>query len=217
MKIYKKRIWTIIALNFLFVYLLIAVNLKSITAPFFESAFWFVPVFSIVPSFLLAMLVTVLFYKEGREVKIQFYCQLSGLILMLCFFTYSVVQQKIKHWQYEANTNHLSIEDSPKELEKALHVIKNQFTSTTKLSVSSYRVSNEDIEEVRDRKASYAIYFTYYLNSNSTTEFYSKLIALDSTYKIEVLNGNPKLNPEVSYWRYGIDNELLEDKKHGQN
>ena len=213
MRNYKKGIWTIIALEFLFVYLLGAISLKSIVAPFFELGFWLTPIFAIVPSFLLAMLVIVLFYKEGREIKIQFFCQLSGLILMVCLLSYTIGQRIIDQWQYDKATNHLSIEESPKELERALQLVKSQFDSTTKINISSYWVSNEEPEETRNKVASYTIYFTYYLNADSSTEYYSKLVPYNSTYKVEVLNGNPELNAEVINWRQGIDNALQEANK----
>ena len=204
-------------MEFVFVYLLGAISLRSIAAPFFELGFWLAPILAIIPSFLLAMLVVVLFYKEGREVKIQFYCQLSGLILMVGLLSYTTGQRIINQWQYERATNHLSIEDSPNELERALQVVKSQFDSTINVNVSSYWVSNEEPEAAKNRVASYAIYFTYYLNADSSREYFSKLVPQDNTYKVEVLNGNPKLDPEVNQWRQGVEEALQEAKGHSEN
>ena len=86
---FKKGIWTIIGLDFVVAYVITAIHSESFIDPFVERAFWFLPVLIIIPSFLFAMFVIVLFYKDGRESKIQFYCQFSGLLMTVCFFTYT--------------------------------------------------------------------------------------------------------------------------------
>lgn len=127
---------------------------------------------------------------------------------MVGLLSYIIGQQILDRWQYEKATNHLSIEDSPKEVERALQLMKGQFDSATIVNISSYWVSNEEPEAAKNKIASYAIYFIYYLNADSSTEYYSKLEPYNNSYKIEVLNGNPDLNAEVSRWRQGIDKAL---------
>ena len=61
--------------------------------------------------------------------------------------------------------------NSPKEFQKALEVVRNNFDTTTEFSIHSYWFANEDPETLRSGQAPYAIYFTYYLKGDTTTEY----------------------------------------------
>ena len=112
----------------------------------------------------------------------------------------------VKQKQYDVLTNHLSVEDSPAELKKALQVLNDQFDSTARFTISSYWVSN-NIPEI-NRKAAYSIFFTYYLNADTTKEYFSKLVPYEKTYKIEVFNGTPELDANLKEWEYSIENAI---------
>ncbi|ANE50874.1 hypothetical protein [Flavisolibacter tropicus] len=204
MKSFKRAIWRVILIDIIFSYTLAALSTRSFVEPFFELAFWCLPLLIIVPAFLISMLIIVLFYKEGREGKTQFYCQLGGLLIAVSIFFYGQVGQLISQQQ----SNYIAIKDIPKELNKALKVLNKHFDSTTKATALSYWVLNEETDSAKGDKWKFAIYFTYYLNGDSSREYFSKLIPQDSSYLLKVFNGSPEFDFELKQLRQKIDEPL---------